>query len=364
MNFHGGVLAGLGVLFLTTAASTGQLLWNRFSGTRSSLLNAAPVSKKAVVSLWLVFPLCVGALFLNPWGSVLVRWIVEAVFWPRPQIEEWNPATLGWDHAVFFILVVLAVVSFAFSRRSRDFWEITVCAALAWQAFHAVRHTPLFCIAALAFIPPHLADVLMRCRKHFSRIEELYSRPPAQRLLSVLFGLLSLGILAGTFTLHKEHPLTMKVPANRYPLAAVDFIRRHELHGNTLSFFDWGEMCLWELPECFPSMDARMDDCYPRDFIREHWAFYNGQPYDRKALDPGRADLALLPANLAGALALAKEPGWQAVYVDDLAVVLVRDARRFPKLPADRLPVQGGASATTGSACFPNSAPRWEGRSF
>src|SRR5690242_2895797 len=364
MNFHGGVLAGLGLLILAAVATTGQLLWNRFSGKRAPLLNAPSVSKKAVATLWLAIPVCAGALFINPWGTVLVRWIVEAALWPRPQIEEWNPATLGWDHAVFFILVVLAVVSFALSRRLRDFWEMTACAALAWQAGHAVRHTPLFCIAALAFVPPHLADALMRFREHFSRIEELYSRRSVQRFLGVLLGALSLAILGGAFSLHKEHPLTMEVPANRYPLAAVDFIRRHGLHGNTLSFFDWGEMCLWELPECFPSMDARMDDCYPREFIKEHWAFYNGQPYNRKELDPGRADLALLPANLAGAAALAREPGWQAVYVDDLAVVLVRDPRRFPKLPTDHLPVQGGAKATMGSVCFPDGAPRGEGRSF
>src|SRR5262249_42045288 len=161
------------------------------------------------------------------------------------------------------------------------------------------------------FVPSHLADCLVRFREHLSRIEGLYSRPSAQWLLCILLGLLSLGVLAGAFTLHKEHPLTMDVPANRYPLAAIDFIRRYELRGNTLSFFDWGEMCLWELPECLPSLDARMDDCYSHEFIREHWAFYNGQPYNRQMLDPGRADLALLPANLAGAAALAREPGWQ-----------------------------------------------------
>jgi hypothetical protein len=101
------------------------------------------------------------------------------------------------------------------------------------------------------------------------------------------------------------------------------------------------------------SIDGRLDTCYPRELISDHWKFYNDQPVNPKILDLNQADLALLPMNLAGGLALSKKPGWQAVYLDDLAVVLVRDARRFPKLQGGNFPVQGSLEAVVGRVPFP-----------
>jgi hypothetical protein len=160
-------------------------------------------------------------------------------------------------------------------------------------------------------------------------------------------------MVAPTFILHKDHPLTMEVPKKQYPVAAVEFIRNHHLRGNTLSFFDWGEMTLWELPDCPVSLDGRTDACYPHDTILEHWNFYNAQPVNPQILDVNKADLALLPAHLAGAVELSKTPGWVAVYVDEVAVVLVHNISRFPNLPSS-LPVQGAAEATIGRAPFPD----------
>jgi hypothetical protein len=123
-----------------------------------------------------------------------------------------------------------------------------------------------------------------------------------------------------------------------------------------LVFFDWGEQCLWELPQCAPSIDGRWETCYPRDLIPEHWKFYNGDPVDKKILDIDKADVALLPVNLAGAAALSGKYGWRAVYFDSLAVVLVRNPRRYPQLPA-HLPEAGPLSATAGRAAFPDGHP-------
>jgi len=112
-------------------------------------------------------------------------------------------------------------------------------------------------------------------------------------------------------------------------------------------------MCLWELPDSRVSLDGRLDTCYPREVIAAHWKFYNDEPADKTALDIDRADFALLPVNLAGGLALVKKHGWQAVYLDNLAVVLVKDPKQFPKLNGLALPVKGGIQASQGRAQFP-----------
>ena len=354
INTHGGVLAGMLVLVAAAAATTSEGVLKRFAPDAIGSRFEKQATPKTGWWLWLFTVLSALALLANPYGFELIRWLVGSVLWLRPGISEWNPVAPGWDHAAFFFCVALAAIAFFFSRRPRQLWEITVIVLLAAMALRSVRNTPLFCIAALAFVPPHLADVLDRFQNHFRRLTELGRHPTGQKVFAALLLFASVGSVAATIALHKERAWTMEVPRRQYPMAAVQFIQQHELHGNLLVFFDWGEMCLWELPDSRVSIDGRLDTCYPPDVIAAHWNFYNAEPFDPAALDVDRADFALLPSKLAGSLALAKQHGWQAVYFDDLAVVLVKNPNQFPKLAEVKLPVEGDASATEGRAAFPN----------
>jgi hypothetical protein len=198
-----------------------------------------------------------------------------------------------------------------------------------------------------------LADVLARHRQAFARYLEIGRQSRGRWVLAGLLAILTAGIGVATFTLHKENPLTIEVPKSQYPVSAIAYMRAHDLRGNLLVFFDWGEMCLWELPDCAVSLDGRWETCYPRDLIPEHWKFYNGEPVDKNILDIDRADLALLSSNLAGMDRLLERPGWRAVYFDELAVVLARQPGRFAKLAGERLPVRGPPEATLGRVPFP-----------
>jgi hypothetical protein len=367
INTHGGVLAGFGLLGLAAGATTLQSLWNPTWGRSGrTVLAETAVGRtwRTVLVLWLAVIVSTVTMFCNPWGAGLIRWLIGSVLWPRPQIAEWNPPPLNGEHAAFFIVLALAVFSWAFTRRKRAWWELAVCAAFAYLGLRAVRNTPLFCLVALALVPPHLASALARFRQHFEHLEDLGRRADFQKFATRLLALISVGIGVATFTLHKEHPLTMEVPRSEYPTGAVDFLREHQLHGRMLTFFDWGELVIFELPGCPPSMDGRLDTCYSRELIDAHWKFYNGEPFVENVLDVDQADLALLPANLAGTAALAQRPGWTVIYQDDLAAILARDVGRFPELNSLSLPVAGSKSAVLGRAPFPNLSPRWKAEQF
>ena len=357
INTHGGVLAGLFLLFAAAAALTVQNRVKHFApdfiGRR---LEKGP-PRKIILCLWVSAIFSAVALLANPYGVDLPRWLVGSVLWLRPQISEWNPTPFDWNHAAFFICLLLAAISVFLSRTRWQLWELAVIILLAALALRSIRNTPLFCIAALAFVPPHLAGVLERSHHHFRRFIEMGRHPCGQRILAGLLLLASAGCIAATFTLHKTRAWTMEVPRDEYPVAAVKFIQQHDLQGNLLVFFDWGEMCLWELPDSRVSIDGRLDTCYPPEVIASNWNFYNAKPFDQAALDLNRADFALLPSQLAGSLALVKQDGWRAVYFDKLAVVLVKSAGQFPKLAGMKLPVEGDASATEGRAAFPNHPP-------
>jgi hypothetical protein len=161
-------------------------------------------------------------------------------------------------------------------------------------------------------------------------------------------------LMVAILTYNKERFCTMEVARDEYPLNAIGFIRQHEIKGKMISFFDWGEQCLWELPESPVSIDGRLDTCYPRELLREHFKFFNeGVLPDPAIFDINKADFALLRRDVAGIALLKKDPQWKMVYSDPLAVVFVRDPGRFPKLQQIALPVTSAMKALKGRDPFP-----------
>lgn len=346
INTHGGALAGLLVLGTSFAAVSAEALLKR----RGAL------ETRTLVPLGLAVALSAAALLVNPWGWRLPAWLVESVRWVRPEIHEWNPARLDLDRLPFFTLAGLSLAAFAFSRRRREPWEAAVVGILAVMAFRHVRHTPLFSIAALSFIPPHAADAIQRIRSHVARLETCVTNAKVQRAAVPLLALAGAGCIVAAGTLHKERAWTMEVPRDVYPVSAVRFMQEHELKGNLVVFFDWGEMAIWELPDCPVSLDGRLDTSYPRDVIAANWTLYRGTPPDPSVLDLRKAELALLPRELPGAQMLVKKFRWKLAYEDPLAVVLIRNTAQQPGLADVALPVQQGMGALAGRAAFPRMA--------
>ena len=355
INTHGGVLAGIVLLLVAAIATAAQGICR---GAAPEFLSSRFVaSAPPGISAWLSVSTVASAaaLLINPYGFKLVRWLAESVLWLRPQIAEWNPVQFNGEHAAFFLCVAIAAASFLFSRRPIALWELAVTGALAFMAFRSARHTPLFCIAALAFVPPHLADALDLFKNSFARLAALFLNTTVQRISAALLAAASAGIIFAAGKLHKEHAWTMEIPRNEYPVAALDFIKQHGVRGNMITFFDWGEECIWELPDSRVSIDGRLDTCYPRGVFDANWNFYNAEMSRQPALNLEQADFALLPPKMAGAGLLWQKLGWQPVYSDDVAVVLVKDLKQFPQLAGLQATVRGSVESVKGRVAFPNA---------
>jgi hypothetical protein len=353
INTHGGALAGLVLLVITACSTTFQ--WLTAPTQLGQKFHLEEIQPKTVGLLWLTTLFSFAAMCLNPWGLNLIRWLIESVSWFRPEIAEWNPPRFGSEHAGVFALMGLAAFAYLCSRKKHRLWEAAVVGALAVIAARHARHVPLFSIAALAFIPVHLADSLGRFAHRFENLTALFRHVAVQRISAAALGIVSLIILFATATYHKEKFHTIEVPRNEYPNAAIDFIRDYELRGNLLVFFDWGEQCIWELPESSVSIDGRLDTCYSRELLREHWNFFEGKPVNAAIFDINKADFALLRQDVAGVFDLKKVPGWTVEYEDPLAIILVRKREHFPKLRELKAPVNGGPQAIQGRDPFPKT---------
>ena len=353
INTHGGVVAGMLVLAAALAGTTVQTIWIKIH-----LRVSSSVTWDAIIPwLWWGAGLSAVALWLNPWGMKLPCWLVSSVLWSRPEIEEWNPAPFGLDHGPLFILVALTAVALLTTKRNRALWEVAVLVCLGIAALRYVRNAPLFAVAALALLPPYLIDFLRSVRKSMMATAALILSPVSRWMVIGCLLLLSGLMLRAVFTLHKADGLTMEVPARYYPVSAIRFIQEHALTGNLFVYFDWGEMCLWELPNCPPSIDGRLDTCYSHDVITANWQLYNGEEVDPRVLNLSHAELALLPRHIAGVNLLAQKLGWKVVYADPLAVVLVRCVEHFPRLSGLKLPILVEDIAVRSRFPFPDQPP-------
>jgi hypothetical protein len=353
INLHGGALAGICLLGAAAGATTLQFAWHRWRGVADDV--ATP---RCLAALWSGLAASVGVLWVNPWGSELLRWLIASVRWLRPQITEWTAPHLGVGHLALFALFPLAVAALLFSRRRKALWEVAVLVLLGLAALRMRRHIPLFCIAALMLVPAHLADAVARLG---GRVASLRSALANRRMQVALILLLlsSIPAMVAAACRHRQSCFTMEVPCDDYPVAATSFIRAAGLKGNLLVSFDWGEYALWELPDSPVSIDGRLDTCYPHAVIREYWRLYDGAAPDPAILDLARADYALVRArNDIGWWLLCEPPHrWTLVYRDPVAVVLVRDVPRHPRLGEIRLPVEMPASAVMGRVRFPDTIP-------
>ena len=347
-NTHGGYLAGwLVVMVAMTAEGFGAYfpaLLRRarcepFAGNPLALANVALGSTLA--------------LAVNPWSWKLVLWTIETIRLPRPNIYEWQPMPFTAASSPFFFVLLLGVTAWVLSRQPRRLWEMLVWLMLGVMTLQHQRHAPLFGLASLVLLPVHLQDLLTRIAHQTASLRAAAGRPAM-----AITGAIAL-LLAGAWCLHitrtipHQYPFRMEVPRSLFPVSAVEYMKVHRLTGDTITFFDWGQQMLWELPDNRVSFDGRLDTIYSRKVMDAHWRLYAGE-------DPGpdlpldKARFALLPTSSRGVQVLY-DRGWSILYHDPVAVVLARKPQWAP--PGQKQPVDGGRAAVTGSVLFPDALP-------
>jgi len=349
VNIHGGYLAGLLVLLFAGGIEASSLWFPEL--TRR--LNFAPAPWRPgwvrIAAILLVSTL---ALALNPWGLGLVKWTIQTVLLPRPQITEWQPLGLSAANFPFYLVLAVSVASWLVTRRSRRLWEAAVLGLLAAMAITHQRHAPLFGLANLLLTPPHLADAADQLLERTPSLRALFHRRTTQGTAGVALLAAAAGCLYASVAAPRRQFWTMEVPRDVYPVSAIAFMRAQGLTGNTVTFFDWGQEVLWELPHNPVSFDGRLDTVYPSAIMDAHWNLYAGRSLDA-ALALDRAAVALLPTG-SGGVDLLRGAGWRLGYRDPLATVLLKPGVSFFLPEGVRLPVLAGPAAVAGRAAFPD----------
>ncbi len=146
--------------------------------------------------------------------------------------------------------------------------------------------------------------------------------------------LLALTSLLPAYNFLGKHPWRLEtshapeadnIPGQYYPVGAVAYLEAHQLSGNLLTEFGWGEYLIWTLyPRCRVALDGRYETVYPPHVAQNFFNFIHQKGNSRQFLDDFPPDLVLLaPCSRACAL-ISSLPGWRQVYADTGSALFVR----------------------------------------
>ena len=336
INFHGGVLAGAGILGIWGIARVVAALF-------------AEDRREAIVDLWR--PVAAGvacglALLLNPYGWGLPEFLLRTATVPRPDIMEWQSLNvMSVPGFIYLGITIFAAVTLARSPAPRRPALITVMAAMVLLPLTAVRHLQLFAIGLPILLADDFAAVWQR------RKVPTASRPSEKWIVSGVTFVAGLALIV----LGAREATCIKIDPARaiaYPVRAVDWLERSGVQGNMATYFDWGEYAIWHLyPDIKVGMDGRRETVYSDEIYEEYLAFQRGTPGWRAVIDRPETDLVMFSKIWPAFQLVDLDPGWEKVYEDELGGVFVRAGH--PMTAALRATPPGDLPASGVGMCVP-----------
>ena len=211
----------------------------------------------------------------------------------------------------------------------RGGWNLVIAHSLlllitAALSLWVMRNIPLFCIAAV----PVLALWTRDDPSPDSSFRRLQARVSAidSALKGHLWSVLALPACAAILAWHgiSTRRGLYEYEAQRFPVAAVDWMVAHDMQGSAFNDINWGGYLLYRMwPRTRVFIDSQ-SDFYGEQFIREYDGAYQASGDWRGVLDRYGVSSALLPPAAPLAINLKGDPQWTIAYQDSSAVVLVR----------------------------------------
>lgn len=308
-NFHGGFVAGLGLIFLY---ALGEILTRR---------------KIAVAYLkWGMIAL--SATLINPYGIHYWSYTLHAVSMPRPEITEWMSVLAALKAgryvfpAVLFLIMSLIILLFMLMSRKKDVTDIFVTVAVIYLGTTHIRHSVLFGLVLGAYLPFYLSEYVWEARGK-SKMLFGWSRFLPVFLLALL--------LAAYFHFYPVRPISfipnihLAVTADAYPTKAMAWMDARDIRGNILPHFEWGEYLMWSFyPGCRVAMDGRYETVYREDVHKEYFDFLYGRKNWDVFLKKYSHDVVLLKTGTKTHELMMRQKDWRLVYRDGTGVIFMK----------------------------------------
>jgi len=337
VNLHGGFIIGLAVIAVYGGVAGSQALLEG-RGWRRPLRFAAVTGATAAATLATPYG-------TSAWGAIFQTF-------ERPSIlnadTEWQPLIVflrnTWDQPhsgnVFLLLVVAMLIFLAvtlvLTPSSEDLPLVAVAIVMGISPFVSVRNMALAMIAAAVPLARHCQLLVDKVRSRSVRDTTKSTSDvltPAAQILMVSLAML-LAVETGLFS--------RSMPTSRpSPLGALSFMQRHDLHGNVLCNFEWGEFMIFHDADSRVFIDGRYQLVYPPKVIEDYLDFYHDLPGAAGMLESYQHAYVLISPGVDADKFMRSRKDWKLIYSDSASVLFARAQSRAADIPG--IPVVGVA---------------------
>jgi hypothetical protein len=185
-----------------------------------------------------------------------------------------------------------------------------------------VRNLPLAIIACALPLAHHSSLLMARLRERAAAATGAQIEPPSERSATSPWLAGGIAIVLAAYSGIFSPRLRMDKP---YPSAALEFMRAHQLQGNVLADFGWGEYLIWHAaPASKVFIDGRYDTVYPYALINRYIDFYFDRPGAQALLTAWPHDLILIPPTCRAYALMQRQSGWKMIYRDAASALFAR----------------------------------------
>lgn len=329
-NFHGGFLAGCGVLGVYCVGLAADALLRRpVHGEQGD--QPLPV-RTAALALGAAALAGLGTL-LNPYGPGLHEWLYWSLKIPNPSISEWRPIELDAQGITYLASVALVAAALvARGPRRVPLAHALPLLVTAILGLKHIRHVPFFLMEACVFAAGPVALLYRRLVPRDPEADLTETEHRRVRVLAAALLVVGLGLRFGLGDVR----LRLKADSDgNWPTGAIlhtdALLRARAAEGrpplNMLVFFDWAQLAIWRWhPLARIHYDGRHRTVFGLDIEQEHFAFLRRDPPAdwRRAITDRPTEAVLVPTDAPSDLRLRQEPGWRLAYTDPVGSLYLR----------------------------------------
>jgi hypothetical protein len=320
----------------------------------------------SVRELWLAGLAAAAISFANPSGwrtlwqpfEFWLVWRKELIYTAIGELQPVN-WSINWLNGLPLLLAAWPLGAFLRARRSGlDRVESMMCVLFSAMLLVGVRFIGVYSLTAAIYVARDF-DLLGRAVRAPRWARGAWARGGLAAATCVL--------VAWPEISRPVLPIRIHFPATRLPVAASDFIRRHDLHGALFNQYDYGGyLCFrfWPRRDQLPFMGIHQEGSRELRRLYIH-ALYREKSWRQLERQYGFDYLVLIrsaiPADSVLAF-VARDSSWARVFADDAAYVFVRRDGPFARLAADSaytlIPTDAAGLSAFGRAAAGDSSLR------
>ncbi|MFQ6131895.1 MAG: hypothetical protein ACE5R4_07645 [Armatimonadota bacterium] len=312
INLHSVAVAGLMVMLVLLVSEA--VCWWAGVGERDEQANLLPLLAAGL-------PAAAVGCCLNPrgWQALAYPLRLGTSDLALKEIVEWfSPNFQDWQMRPFEVMLLLGLVLLVLPRARRRVSDICLLVAFAHASLISQRHSALFAPIAVGVYAGLSAQAVQDLRS-------LLTGPWGRTAWAGLGVTLALPCVVYSWAAVPKRDLVDTAMCMRYlPVEAIDYIKRERPRGQVFNVYTWGGYLMFFAPEIPVFVDGRTD-VYEGQPFRDYQALVKGRPGWRRRLDRYDVGFALLKPDSWLRVALRESDDWRETYVDEVAVVVVRE---------------------------------------